>query len=83
MYSSQQLVIKTDSTGHQLVRVVQQLSEDFMLQKGKIPDRIFLNDKDFDLPNEIEVCDCKVRATHLVPQGKVIVTDNTVKTIFD
>lgn len=83
MYSSQQVTIEPNSTQHQLVRVVQQLSEDFMLQKGKIPDRIFLNDKDYDIPNEIEVCGCKVRSTHLVPQGKVIVTDNTVKTIFD
>ena len=83
MYRSQQVTIEPNITEHRLVRVVQQLSEDFLLQKGKLPDRIFLNDKDFDLPNEIEVSGCKIRSTYLVPQGNVIVTDNTVKTIFD
>ena len=77
------VVIKEDQELVKLKCVVLKAVEDFMRIKDNIPTRLFFNDEDFDIVGEIEVCGYKVRATNLVPKGKILVMDETPFTIYD
>ncbi len=77
------VVIKEDSELAKLTCVVLKAVEDFINHLGKTPTRVFLNNEDFEIGGEIEVCGYKVRATNLVPKGEVIIMDETPYTIYD
>lgn len=81
--TDQMKIVEIDEELLRLAGVVLQAVEDFMKKKGTTPVRLFLNNSDFNLKGEVEVCGYKVMATELVPKGEVIVMDNTPKTMFD
>lgn len=79
----QQSIIEPTEDLYKLTVVVLKAVEDFNKNKDNHPTRVFLNDKDFSIKGEIDVCGYKVMTTYLVPQGQAIVVDDSVNTIFD
>ena len=75
-------VIPIDDSIYKLVFAVEKATREFMSKTGKTPTKLIVNDTDFDINGEVQVCGYKVFPSKLVPKGQVIVMDEPVLTKF-
>lgn len=71
-------IVEPDDNLYKLISVVSKATQEFIIKKGILPNRVFLNDKDFNLKGEVEICGYKVFTSPYIPTGQAVVVDKEV-----
>lgn len=76
-------LVKIDDELMKLIRAVEQVTSDFIANKGTMPTRVFLSTEDFNVYGEVIICGYKVITTNMLPKGSAYVMNDEPLTVFD